>query len=98
MFLSAVDIHNQFGYQQILPESIAVVYSPVDRTAKVKIFRVKDKFMKTVQNCQRSGFHEHKTNGEHHFEECQHVTVCDGKDNGIKCETVDLRNQAASRW
>lgn len=29
LFLSSVDLHNQFGYQMQLPEAIAIVYSPI---------------------------------------------------------------------
>jgi STAM-binding protein len=41
LFLSSVDLHNQLGYQMLLPEAIAVVYSPI-KVEKYKIFRVKN--------------------------------------------------------
>lgn len=63
-FLSSIDLHTQFVYQQLLPEAIAVVIAP-ESSPSMGIFRLtKDTGMTTIQNCKESGFHKHsiKTN------------------------------------
>ena len=42
LFLSSIDLHTQLGYQMQLPEAIALVYSPIDKSSPYKSFRVKN--------------------------------------------------------
>ena len=56
-FLSSVDMHTQFSYQQLLPEAVAVVCAP--RHGYNKWLRLTDQGMKLISDCPFRGFHEH---------------------------------------
>lgn len=57
--MSSVDLHNHYGYQQQLAESIAIVYSPIEQE-RFKTFRVKNSRSSEIAKCKQKGFHEHK--------------------------------------
>ena len=89
LFLSAVDLHNQLGYQQQLSEAIAIVYSPIDKSGPYKSFRVKDAEIPAISKCKGTGFHEHKdAYGQPSWEVCSHVQYVN---SGYKIKLIDLR-------
>lgn len=89
LFLSSVDLHNQLGYQQQLSEAIAIVYSPIVGNPPYRAFRVKDRQINNVLNCNQKGFHEHYDNdGSPAWEECRHVEYL--QDN-TPVKVIDLR-------
>lgn len=51
LFLSSVDLHNQFGYQMQLPEAIAIVYSPIVPQPGYQAFRVKNSQVSAISKC-----------------------------------------------
>ncbi|KAM7330786.1 hypothetical protein ACRRTK_009975 [Alexandromys fortis] len=57
-FLSSVDVHTHFCYQQMLPESIAVVCSP--KYKQTGIFNLTPCGLEEVSLCPRRGFHSHR--------------------------------------
>lgn len=85
-----MDLHNQLGYQLQLPESVAVVYSPIVPEPRFKAFRVSDQGMDELLRCQMDGFHFH----EPIFEECTHVEVIVGGDYAVDSRVIDLRQLA----
>ena len=91
LFLSSVDLHNQFNYQMQLPEAVAVVYSPIEADPSFKAFRVKDSKLEALRNCKLTGFHQHpgESASRPFWEECRHVLFVDGLD----AELFDLRGQ-----
>ena len=94
VFLSSVDLHNQYGYQMQLKEAIAIVYSPIVPQPGYKTFRVKDTSISQIANCKMKGFHEHKEpNGSPCYEECRHVNYVDSTKMGLKLNLIDLRKK-----
>jgi proteasome lid subunit RPN8/RPN11 len=57
-FLSSIDLHTHFSYQLMLPESIAIVLSPLHQPNS-GIFNCTHDGMRALTNCSRSGFHQH---------------------------------------
>ncbi len=45
----------------LMPESVAVVYSPIVALPGYKAFRVKDAVVDDVSKCSKEGFHKHET-------------------------------------
>ena len=60
-FLSSIDLHTTFGYQQSLPEAIAVVVSHHANTTLA--FRLTPAGMGVIRGCHERGFHQHATEG-----------------------------------
>nr|XP_021517180.1 STAM-binding protein-like [Meriones unguiculatus] len=71
-FLSSVDLHTHFGYQQMLPESIAVVCAP--KYKETGIFTLTPIGLKEISCCSRRGFHPHRVDTPL-FCDCGHVTT-----------------------
>lgn len=72
-FLSSVDLHMQAGYQTLLPEAIAIVYSPSKRfQKKIGIFRLNKYGLNIIRKCDKgTTFHNHSENGL--YSEAKHV-------------------------
>eukprot|EP00039_Didymoeca_costata_P009566 m.126852 g.126852 ORF g.126852 m.126852 type:complete len:332 (-) comp14530_c0_seq3:58-1053(-) len=83
-FLSSVDLHTQFGYQQMLQEAVAVVCSVKYQDSQS--FRLTDQGMQTMRNCKQTGFHPHESNPPL-FEQCQHVIY----DRQSQFQVIDMR-------
>ncbi|XP_041528875.1 STAM-binding protein-like [Microtus oregoni] len=71
-FLSSVDVHTHFCYQQMLPESIAVVCSP--KYKQTGIFTLTPFGLEEVSLCPRRGFHSHRHDSVL-FSDCSHVII-----------------------
>ena len=94
-----MDLHNHLGYQLQLPESIAVVYSPIATPEKVRFFRIKDDQVGEIASCQRGeGFHNHGRKPASNeecpplFEDCTHIVLVNALDFAIKVDIADLRS------
>ncbi|XP_041364183.1 STAM-binding protein-like [Gigantopelta aegis] len=86
-FLSSVDLHSQFPYQKMLPEAIAIVYSP--KFQETGIFRLtSDRGLDTIGRCKEKGFHYHAKEPPL-FENCDHVTILENK----KASVSDYRRK-----
>ncbi|XP_055464684.1 STAM-binding protein-like [Psammomys obesus] len=82
-FLSSVDLHTHFGYQQMLPESIAVVCAP--KYKETGIFSLTPTGLKEISCCPWRGFHPHREDTPL-FSDCGHVTT-----RKTKVMVTDLR-------
>nr|XP_048298687.1 STAM-binding protein-like [Myodes glareolus] len=71
-FLSSVDVHTHFCYQQMLPESIAVVCSP--KYKQIGIFTLTPCGLEEVSLCPQRGFHSHRRDSVL-FCDCSHVII-----------------------
>ena len=79
LFLSAVDVHNQLGYQLQLPEAVGIVYSPIVPNPGYQAFRIKDSEINNVIECKQRGFHEHYCeDGSPVWTLCQHINYVSG--------------------
>jgi len=85
-FLSSVDIHTQFYYQKLLPETVAIVYSPKFGTVKSFII-TPGKGMSEIEKCKESGFHPHN---EPVYQSATHIR----KDFSRYIEICDLRTSS----
>lgn len=86
-FLSSVDMHNQYGYQAMLPEAIAIVCAP--KYQETGIFTLtSDRGLPEIGQCRERGFHQH-TKTPPLFDNCAHVSVVDTE----RIEMVDLRQK-----
>ena len=75
-FLSSVDFHTHFGYQSLLPEAFAVVYSI--KYASTTFLHLTKYGMKIIQSCKLSGFHQHDDSTlKHLFEESDNYQSVD---------------------
>ncbi|XP_033745608.1 STAM-binding protein-like [Pecten maximus] len=84
-FLSSVDMHNQYGYQAMLPEAIAIVCAP--KFNETGIFTLtQDTGMPDIGNCRERGFHDHRKTPPL-FESCSNVKILDE----MRVEMADLR-------
>ncbi|XP_063724878.1 STAM-binding protein-like [Symsagittifera roscoffensis] len=83
-FLSSVDLHTQFSYQSMIPESVAIVYSP--KYQQYQSFSITQHGLKVLSECREAGFHYHAK--EPPLQQVSpHVTM----DPSIGITTVDLR-------
>lgn len=86
-FLSSVDMHNQYGYQAMLPEAIAIVCAP--KYQETGIFTLtSERGLPEIGQCRERGFHQH-TKTPPLFDNCAHVSVVDTE----RIEMVDLRQK-----
>lgn len=86
-FLSSVDMHNQYGYQAMLPEAIAIVCAP--KYNETGIFTLtSDRGLPEIGQCRERGFHQH-TKTPPLFDSCSHVRVLDT----VRIEVADLRQK-----
>lgn len=84
-FLSSVDMHNQYGYQAMLPEAIAIVCSP--KFNETGIFSLSiERGLVEIGSCREKGFHQH-TKTPPLFEDSSHAKLVDTE----KVEVADLR-------
>merc|ERR1719410_729170 len=82
-FLSSVDLHCQLSYQIMMPNAIAIVYAPTDKTCT---FTLTKKGVDVLSKCACQGFHRH--DGQTGlYERATHVHVSKHK----KCQFIDLR-------
>jgi STAM-binding protein len=89
-FMSSIDLHTHYSYQIMLPEAIAIVMAPTDNSRTYGIFRLSDPGgVKTIQQCQRRGFHPHEDppGGGPIYEHCNHVYM----NPKLQFDVLDLR-------
>lgn len=76
-FLSSVDLHTHFPYQQLMPEAVAIVCAP--KFNETGMFMLTpDKGLPEVARCQKRGHHEH-TKHPPVFESCPHAKFVDDR-------------------
>lgn len=74
----------------MVPEAIAIVMAPTDKTRSYGIFRVTDPSgMSVLRECQEKGFHPHRdpNDGAPLYEQCSHVYI----NPNLRFEIFDLR-------
>ncbi|KAL3529263.1 hypothetical protein ACH5RR_008585 [Cinchona calisaya] len=89
-FMSSIDVHTQYSYQIMLPESIAIVMAPKDSSRTHGIFRLTTPGgMTVVRQCPRRGFHAHDppSDGDPIYKQCTDVYM----NPKLKFNTIDLR-------
>ena len=82
-FLSSVDMHCQLSYQIMMPNGIAIVHAPTDKT---QVFTLTKKGIDVLSKCNCQGFHRHET-VRGLYEVAKHVNYT--KSN---VKFIDLRN------
>ncbi|KAG8372905.1 hypothetical protein BUALT_Bualt12G0115700 [Buddleja alternifolia] len=88
-FMSSVDLHTHYSYQVMLPEAIAIVMAPTDKSSPHGIFHLSDPAgVALIRNCQQRGFHPHEEpeNGSPIYEHCSHVYI----NPKLQFDVVDL--------
>lgn len=89
-FMSSIDLHTQYPYQVMVPEAIAIVVAPTDKTRSYGIFRLTDPSgMTVIRECEEKGFHPHQdsSDGRPLYEQCSHVYI----NPNLRFEIFDLR-------
>ncbi|XP_052782814.1 STAM-binding protein-like [Mya arenaria] len=86
-FLSSVDLHTHYPYQQLMPEAVAIVVSPKFNETGVFML-TPDHGLPEVARCTKRGHHEH-TKHPPVFEASTHAKFVDDKSIIL----VDLRNK-----
>uniref|UniRef100_A0A7N0UIU2 MPN domain-containing protein n=1 Tax=Kalanchoe fedtschenkoi TaxID=63787 RepID=A0A7N0UIU2_KALFE len=89
-FMSSIDLHTQYSYQIMLPESVAIVMAPRDSSRKYGIFRLSTPGgMSVIRGCDRRGFHPHDppSDGGPIYKQCSDVYM----DPNLRFDVVDLR-------
>jgi len=82
-FLSSVDMHCQLSYQIMMPNAVAIVYAPTDKT---ETFSLTKKGIDVLSKCSCQGFHRHEgVSGL--YEKAGHVHSAKRQ----KCKFIDLR-------
>jgi len=82
-FLSSVDLHCQLSYQIMMPNAVAIVYAPTDKT---ETFSLTKKGIDVLSKCSCQGFHRHEgVSGL--YEKANHVHTAQNQ----KCKFIDLR-------
>eukprot|EP01084_Bolivina_argentea_P048981 90152_1 len=82
-FLSSVDLHCQLSYQIMMPNAIAIVYAPSDKT---ETFILTKKGINILSKCSHQGFHKHDQDyGLYH--KANHIQTVKHQ----KCKFIDLR-------
>jgi len=84
VFLSSVDMHNQYEWQHMLPEAIATVCSIKDN--EVGHLRLTPSGMSEIGDCSLTNFHPHSSQPPL-WEEAKHVVI----ENGTSVVIKDLR-------
>lgn len=87
VFLSSVDMHTQYKFQRLLPETMAIVCSIRHKTHG--FLKLSDSGMAEIGSCERHGFHPHSPNI---------VVAVDNiiVDNNFNVEVIDLRLSSTS--
>lgn len=86
-FLSSVDLHTHYPYQQLMPEAIAIVVSPKFNETGVFML-TPDHGLPEIGKCSKRGHHEH-TKHPPVFETCSHAKFVDD----MRVTLVDLRSR-----
>ncbi|KAL5700945.1 ubiquitinyl hydrolase 1 [Ranunculus cassubicifolius] len=89
-FMSSVDLHTHYSYQIMLPEAIAIVMAPTDKSSPFGIFHLGDPGgVSVIRNCQDRGFHTHEEpdDGSPIYEHCSHVYM----NPDARFDVADLR-------
>lgn len=89
-FMSSIDVHTHYSYQVMLPEAVAIVMAPTDRSKKHGIFRLTTPGgMSVIRNCDLRGFHAHDPPpcGGPIYAQCTDVYM----NPNFKFEVIDLR-------
>ncbi|XP_019051534.1 PREDICTED: AMSH-like ubiquitin thioesterase 2 isoform X2 [Nelumbo nucifera] len=89
-FMSSIDLHTHYSYQVMLPEAIAIVMAPTDKSRNYGIFRLSDPSGITVlKECQEKGFHPHQEppDGSPLYEDCYNIYI----NPYLRFEIFDLR-------
>ncbi|GAB2280453.1 AMSH-like ubiquitin thioesterase 2 [Dionaea muscipula] len=89
-FMSSIDLHSQYSYQVMVPEAIAIVLAPTDKTRSYGIFRLTDSGgMSVLRECREDGFHQHNDPSDRTplYEDCSHVYI----NPNLRFEIFDLR-------
>lgn len=50
---------------------------------RLRIFRIRDEYMKEIGSCKKTLFHDHSVPDTYIFEDCKHVRDYDPELNGI---------------
>jgi STAM-binding protein len=87
-FLSSVDMHTTLSYQRMLPNAIAIVVAPTDRSLPVGVWRLTEFGIIEIGRCKLGGFHDHQ--GKEAFS-----TLVDEVtwDTSLKVVVVDQRDR-----
>eukprot|EP01105_Mastigella_eilhardi_P006231 TRINITY_DN1783_c0_g1_i10.p1 TRINITY_DN1783_c0_g1~~TRINITY_DN1783_c0_g1_i10.p1 ORF type:complete len:593 (+),score=141.28 TRINITY_DN1783_c0_g1_i10:1507-3285(+) len=86
LFMSSVDLHTQFPYQQLLPEAVAIVIAP-KFSPNCGIFALTVAGKASLAACSQSGFHLHDNTNL--YCNASHVRVCRGSPT---FQLADLRS------
>ncbi|KAL8234769.1 hypothetical protein R6Q59_020869 [Mikania micrantha] len=89
-FMSSIDVHTHYAYQIMLPEAIAIVMAPKDRSRNHGIFRLTTPGgMGVIRSCPHRGFHAHDTpsDGSPIYKQCTDVYI----NPKLKFDVIDLR-------
>ncbi|AES76660.1 putative ubiquitinyl hydrolase 1 [Medicago truncatula] len=89
-FMSSIDLHTHYSYQIMLPESVAIVMAPTDRSRNHGIFRLTTPGgMSVIKQCDQRGFHPHNQppDGGPIYNTCTDVYM----NPDLKFEVIDLR-------
>lgn len=89
-FMSSIDLHTQFSYQVMVPEAVAIVVAPTDKSKAYGIFRLSyPGGMSILRECQEKGFHPHRepADGSCLYEDCSNVYI----NPHLRLEICDLR-------
>ncbi|KAD4983206.1 hypothetical protein E3N88_19877 [Mikania micrantha] len=102
-FMSSVDLHTQYSYQVMVPEAVAIVMAPTDKSRSYGFFRLSDpEGMNILRECQQTGFHTHKepANGASIYEDCSSIYLNPNlrKKEREKEEEVHLSLSADGWW
>ncbi|WOH16532.1 hypothetical protein DCAR_0936087 [Daucus carota subsp. sativus] len=89
-FMSSVDLHTQYSYQMMVPEAVAIVMAPTDKSRSYGVFRLTDPGgMSILKDCPERGFHTHREppDGSSIYEHCTNVYI----NPHLRLEICDLR-------
>ncbi|KAL3501182.1 hypothetical protein ACH5RR_035631 [Cinchona calisaya] len=89
-FMSSVDLHTQYSYQVMVPETVGIVVAPSDESRKYGIFRLSDPVgMSILKECEEKEFHLHEepADGSSIYEDCWNVYI----NPNLRLEVCDLR-------
>lgn len=90
-FMSSIDLHTHYSYQIMLPEAVAIVMAPQDRSKNHGIFRLTAPGgMSVIRNCPQRGFHPHEqpADGSPIYSSCTDVYM----NPNLKFDVIDLRS------
>jgi len=89
-FMSSIDLHTQYSYQVMVPEAVAIVMAPTDKSRGYGVFRLSEPGgMSVMRECKESGHHSHRepTDGSSVYEHCSNAYI----NPYLRLEICDLR-------